>query len=75
MYSDSYALNDRKVFVSPEITETSKVQLLHFPTEKLTYNEAFEFFLIRNEARGNLAAKVHTNYMKFIFNETNLQLH
>lgn len=57
-YIESYPTNERKVFVSPEVTDPKKISILHFPTESLKINQKCEFTVKKNDAKGNVEAQV-----------------
>lgn len=54
---DSFG-NSLPVFVSPEVTEVNKIQVLHLPTDNIILGKPVEFFIRKNGARGNVQVKV-----------------
>lgn len=62
-YLGSYPINERKVFVAPEVTDISKISILHFPMEAVKINEICEFIVKKNDAKGNVEAQV-AEYVK-----------
>ncbi len=57
-YVGTYPINDRKIYVAPEISEIRKISILHFPTESLKINQVCEFTVKKNDAKGNVEAQV-----------------
>lgn len=56
---DKYNFNDKQIFVSPELAEIDKIQLLHFPDSQSCFlNDTVEFIVKKNGARGNIDVKV-----------------
>lgn len=54
---DSYG-KSLPVFVSPDVTEVNKVQVLHWPEGNIFQGKPLEFFVRKNGARGNVQVKV-----------------
>ncbi|XP_055381567.1 filamin-B [Condylostylus longicornis] len=51
-----------KLFISPEITDVSRIEILHFPSEPVPIDEEVDFIIKRNGAKGNFEVKVeHPN--------------
>jgi Filamin/ABP280 repeat len=46
------------VFVSPELSEIKKIQVLHFPREPVTLNAVVDFIVKKNQTRGNVEVKL-----------------
>lgn len=46
------------MYVSPEVTDTKKISILHFPTEAQKINQICEFTVKKNDAKGNVEAQV-----------------
>ncbi|TMW41838.1 hypothetical protein DOY81_013082 [Sarcophaga bullata] len=56
--ADKYSTQPPQVFVSPELTDPSKVQLLHFPSGALLINTDVNFIIKRNGVKGNFEVKL-----------------
>lgn len=57
---DKYNFNDKQIFVSPELAEIDKIQLLHFPeSQSCLINDPVDFIVKKNGARGNIDVKVN----------------
>lgn len=60
IFLDKYSTQPPQVFVAPELTDPSKVQLLHFPNGALRINTDVNFIIKRNGVKGNFEVKVGT---------------
>ncbi|XP_037953272.1 filamin-B-like [Teleopsis dalmanni] len=58
--ADVYPVNDHSIFIAPELTDTSKIQLLHFPNSVVHKNTNINFIIRRNGAKGNFEVKVES---------------
>ncbi|XP_073814789.1 filamin-A [Musca autumnalis] len=56
--SDRYSTQPPQVFVAPELTDPSLVQLLHFPNGALRVNSHVNFIIKRNGVKGNFEVKL-----------------
>lgn len=55
---DAYPTENPLVLVAPELTDPSKVQLLHFPNGAMRINSEVDFIIKRNGVKGNFEVKV-----------------
>lgn len=52
------------MYVAPEITEARNIQILHFPDNSINIDEPFDFVIKKNDAHGNVEAKVSKSKMQ-----------
>lgn len=58
------------MYVAPEITEARNIQILHFPDNSINIDEPFDFVIKKNDAHGNVEAKVSKSKMQRLQNVT-----
>ncbi|XP_055849849.1 filamin-A [Episyrphus balteatus] len=55
---DIYPQNSNNVFIAPELTDVTRVQLLHFPNGAMRIGNEVCFIIKRNGVKGNFEVKV-----------------
>jgi hypothetical protein len=63
-----------KVFVSPELSEIKKIQVLHFPREPVSLNSIVDFIVKKNQTRGNVEVKLRYSTKNVHITEVPLQV-
>ncbi|XP_041449518.1 filamin-A [Drosophila obscura] len=56
--ADAYPTEPPRVYIAPELTDASRVQLLHFPSGAVRTNSSVSFVLKRNGVKGNFDVRV-----------------
>uniref|UniRef100_A0A1A9UTH3 Filamin n=1 Tax=Glossina austeni TaxID=7395 RepID=A0A1A9UTH3_GLOAU len=64
---DKYCTSAHQVFVAPELTDTSRVQLLHFPNGAVRINSEITFIIKRNGVKGNFEVKLESPSGRIIY--------
>ncbi|XP_075147640.1 filamin-B isoform X2 [Haematobia irritans] len=57
-----YPSQPSQIFVAPELTDPSRVQLLHFPNGALMVNTDVNFIIKRNGVKGNFEVKMENPF-------------
>ncbi|XP_059218661.1 filamin-A [Stomoxys calcitrans] len=59
---DKYSTQPSQVFIAPELTDPSRVQLFHFPNGALMVNTDVNFIIKRNGVKGNFEVKLENPF-------------
>ncbi|XP_064555320.1 filamin-A isoform X2 [Drosophila montana] len=58
--ADAYPTEPPRVYIAPELTDASKVQLLHLPSGAVRINSTVSFIIKRNGVKGNFDVRLES---------------